>query len=161
VFYSFHYQADSTRASQIRNFGVVEGNRPATDNDWETVKRGGNSAIERWISSQLEGKTCVIVLIGAQTANRKWINYEIIEAWRRKLGLLGIYIHNLKNLQSQQSSKGANPFSAIRLNGGQGDPLSKFVSVYDPPHTDSKQAYAYIGENLSTWVETAINQRKG
>ena len=38
VFYSFHYNADNARASQVRNMGVVEGNRPATDNEWEQVK---------------------------------------------------------------------------------------------------------------------------
>ena len=30
VFYSFYYKEDSWRASQVRNIGVVEGNRPAT-----------------------------------------------------------------------------------------------------------------------------------
>jgi hypothetical protein len=160
AFYSFHYDADNARASQVRNMGVVDGNRPATDNDWETVKRGGDPGIERWISAQFEGKTCAIVLIGAETAGRKWINYEIIEAWKRKIGILGIHVHNLKNLQGQQSPKGANPFSVIKLNKGQGDPLSNFISAYNPPSTDSKQAYAYINENLSSWVETAINQRK-
>lgn len=35
VFYSFHYQRDSWRASKIRNIGVVEGNPSATDNKWE------------------------------------------------------------------------------------------------------------------------------
>ena len=41
VFYSFHYAADSWRAAMVRNIGVVEGNRPATDNNWEEVTRGG------------------------------------------------------------------------------------------------------------------------
>lgn len=40
-FYSFHYEPDNWRASQIREMGSLEGNRPATDNDWEEVKKGG------------------------------------------------------------------------------------------------------------------------
>lgn len=39
-FYSFHYEPDNWRASQIREMGSLEGNRPATDNDWEEVKKG-------------------------------------------------------------------------------------------------------------------------
>ena len=73
VFYSFHYQGDSWRASKIRNIGVVEGNQPASANEWEEVKRGGETAIKRWIGDQLQGRTCTIVLVGAETANRPWI----------------------------------------------------------------------------------------
>jgi MTH538 TIR-like domain (DUF1863) len=38
-FYSFHYKSDNARASQVRNIGVIEGNRPASDNDWEAVTK--------------------------------------------------------------------------------------------------------------------------
>ena len=54
VFYSFHYEPDSWRASQVRNMGIVEGNKPASDNDWETIKRGGANAIKRWINDQMK-----------------------------------------------------------------------------------------------------------
>jgi len=81
VFYSFHYIPDCARAAQIRNMGIVEGNPPASDNDWESVKKGGDAAIQRWIDGQLDGKSCAVVLIGAATAGRKWINYEITSAW--------------------------------------------------------------------------------
>ena len=43
VFFSFHYQPDCVRASQVRNIGVIEGNPTATDNDWETITRGGDA----------------------------------------------------------------------------------------------------------------------
>ena len=84
AFYSFHYKPDNARASQIRNMGVVDGNKPAADNDWETITRGGDEAIERWIIDQLKGRSCAIVLIGQNTAGRKWINYEISTAWNKK-----------------------------------------------------------------------------
>src|SRR5438552_3191062 len=109
VFYSFHYDADSSRASQVRNIGLVEGNRPASDNDWESIKKGGDAAIKRWIDSQLDGRSCTIVLIGANTAGRKWINYEIETSWNTGKGLLGIYVHYLKDLAGKQSAKGSTP----------------------------------------------------
>ena len=34
AFYSFHYKNDNWRASTVRNIGSVEGNKPASDNDW-------------------------------------------------------------------------------------------------------------------------------
>ena len=97
VFFSFHYKPDNWRAAQIRNSGVVEGDRPVTDNEWESITRLGDAAIQRWIDAQLYGKSCLIVLIGSYTANRKWINYEIAKAWNDGKGVLGIYIHNLKD----------------------------------------------------------------
>ena len=57
VFYSFHYDADAWRASKIRNIGAIEDNQPASDNDWEAITEGGDPAIERWIKSQMKGRT--------------------------------------------------------------------------------------------------------
>ena len=79
-FFSFHYIPDCVRASQVRQIGTIEGNPPARDNDWETVVGGGDAAIKKWIAGQMEGKTCAIVLVGENTANRKWINHEIVQA---------------------------------------------------------------------------------
>lgn len=76
VFFSFHYKPDNWRASQVRNMGVIEGNAPVSDNDWEAIKKGGDKAIQNWIDGQLKGKSCTIVLIGANTAGRKWIKYD-------------------------------------------------------------------------------------
>ena len=35
VFYSFHYNDDFARVSQIRNIGMIQGNSTASSNDWE------------------------------------------------------------------------------------------------------------------------------
>ena len=98
AFYSFHYKPDNWRASQVRNMGVIEGNAPASDNDWESITRGGDAVIEKWIDGQMNGKSCSIVLIGTNTAGRKWINYEIKKSWNDKKGVMGIHIHNLKDV---------------------------------------------------------------
>lgn len=67
AFYSFHYIPDNWRASQVRNMGLVEGNKPVSDNEWETITAGGDSEIQKWIDNQLYGKSVAIVLIGAAT----------------------------------------------------------------------------------------------
>jgi hypothetical protein len=159
VFYSFHYRPDNARASQVRNMGVVEGNKPASDNDWETITGKGDKAIQKWIDDQLDGKSCAVVLIGEKTAGRKWINYEIKTAWNNGKSLLGIYIHRLKNLDGEQASKGNNPFEEFTVSDGK-KKLSAVVNAYSPPYTDSKQVYAYIKEHLEDWIEDAITIRE-
>jgi hypothetical protein len=158
VFYSFHYKPDCSRAAQVRNMGVIEGNKPATDNDWEKITKGGEAAIQRWIDDQMTGKSCAVVLIGTGTAGRKYINYEIGQAWNNKKGLLGIYIHRLKTLDGYQATKGANPFDDFTMKNSS-KKLSSVVKTYDPPYSDSKQVYQYISLNFATWVETAISIR--
>lgn len=158
VFYSFHYLPDSWRACQVRNIGIVEGNRPASDNDWETVKRGGDKAIQKWIDDQLNGRSCTVILIGKDTAGRKWIDYEIETSWNSGKGVLGIYIHRLKNSQGFQTTKGSNPFSKFTMKRDSAS-LATIVKAYDPPYTDSKQAYDHISQNLSSWIEAAVKIR--
>lgn len=159
VFYSFHYIPDNWRASQVRNIGKVEGNKPATDNDWETVTKGGETAIQKWIDDQLYGRSCTVVLIGRSTANRKWINYEIVKSWNDKKGVLGIYIHNLKNSNGEQSAKGYNPFDYITI-GNDEKKMSSVVRAYDPPYSSSQNVYEYISNNLEDWIEEAISIRE-
>jgi hypothetical protein len=159
VFYSFHYLPDNWRASQVRNIGVVEGNKPASDNDWETIKKGGDKAIQKWIDDQLNGRSCTVVLIGKDTAGRKWIDYEIETSWNNSKGVLGIYVHNIKDSGGNQTTKGKNPFEKFTMKHDNKTLLS-LVKAYDPPYSDSKQAYDYISQNLSKWIEEAVKIRK-
>lgn len=155
-FFSFHYANDAWRVSQVRNIGFVDGNRPAADNDWETVRRGGDPAIKRWIDSQMEGRSTVVVMIGSETAGRRWINYEIENGWQRGKAILGVRIHRLLDRFGFQSAKGNNPFDHFRI-GAQ--PLSSIVPILDPGETDSKTAYRFIADHLSGAIETAKAMR--
>ena len=157
IFYSFHYEPDSWRASQVRNIGTIEGNRPATDNDWETVKRGGDNAIKRWIDEQTRGRSCTVVLVGQNTANRKWINYEIIESWKKGMGVVGIHIHGLKNQYGVASYQGDNPFDYLDYGEYQ---FSQVVKCYNPPGIGSHQKYSWISRYLSDAIEEAIYIRE-
>ncbi|MBL4801100.1 MAG: TIR domain-containing protein [Emcibacter sp.] len=109
-FYSFNYAPASWRISMVRNIGAVEGNRPATDNDWEAVTNGSDPAIERWIATQMKGRCCTVVLVGSNTADRKWINHEIVKFWDKGMGVVGIHIHGLINQDKKVSIRGKNPF---------------------------------------------------
>ena len=156
VFYSFHYQPDNWRVSQVRNMGKVEGNKPASDNAWEEVTKGGEEKIKEWINDQMSGRSCVVVLIGTNTKGRKWIDYEIEKAWNDGKGLVGVHIHGLKNSDGNQSSKGSNPFSKFTVDD---QSLSSIVEVHDTPYSTSKNVYDYIKNNLEDWIEKAIKIR--
>jgi hypothetical protein len=152
VFYSFHYDNDVFRVQQVRNIGALEGNEPVSPSAWETVRRGGDAAIERWIDENMNRRQCVVVLIGSETASRRWVRHEIVKAWNDGRGLFGIYVHNLKCPRNGTCRKGSNPFDQITFTGSS-TRLSSRISCYDP---SSFYAYTEIKENMEGWVERAI-----
>jgi hypothetical protein len=161
IFYSFHYDNDVFRVQQIRNIGVLEGDEPVSVNTWETIKRGGKGAIEKWIEDNLKNKTCLVVLVGSQTSTREWVNYEITRAWNLGKGVFGIYIDDLIDPRFSKtppyygrSNRGVNPFDHIKFDNG--SKLSSIVPCYSPPSADT---YKYIAANMENWVELAIAQR--
>lgn len=156
IFYSFHFDNDVMRVQQIRNIGALEGNEPVSVNEWEKVKKGGDSSIEKWIDENMKHKSCVVVLIGTETANRPWVRYEIEKAWNDGKGLLGIYIHNLKCPRNGTCKQGPNPFDTFTFVNSD-KKLSSVVKCYNPKSND---AYNDIATNMEDWIENAINSRK-
>jgi len=159
VFFSFCYDDDCFRTNQVRHMGAIEGQRVCHANEWETIWRNGDAAIQHWIDGQMQGKSCVVVLIGTNTASRPWVNYEIRKGWNDGKGVLGINIHGLKCARSgTTSAMGASPFIGIGLNNGRR--LSDYVPVYNPSGWDSQQVYNSIANNLGSWIDYAISQRQ-
>jgi hypothetical protein len=158
VFFSFHYKPDVHRASQVRNIGGISGNVAATDNDWESVTRGGDAAIKRWITGQLRGRSCTVVLVGAETASRKWVKYEIVESWNKGMGVVAIRIHGLKNLKGETAFAGDNPMEKIELVDGLGNTrcLSGVANIYRPGGSTSKEKYAWIEKHLANAIDEAV-----
>jgi hypothetical protein len=119
VFFSFHYQRDVWRANIVRNSGVVIGEAAAGFRDaslWEEAKRKGDAEIKKIIDNALLGTTVTVILIGNQTANRKYVNYEIEESLKRGNGLLGLRIHNIKDQTGNTDLPGLIP-SKLSSNG--------------------------------------------
>lgn len=168
VFFSFHFDNDYWRTHQIRNIGVIEKKEPLSKNEWEEVQRKGESSIRSWIDDNLKFKNCTIVLIGEETYKRPWVLYEIEKSWNMQKGLLGIYIHKLRDNEGKTSRKGLNPFDEVFYDTS--EKLSKIINVYNPEvenyqrliypdKTDSQIVYKNISENIEKWVDDAIKQR--
>ena len=155
VFFSFHYSNDNWRASQVRNMGIVSGDSTFSDNDWEEVKLKSDEKIKLWIDSQMSKRSCVVVLIGEETAGRKWIKYEIKKAIELNKGIVGIYIHNLKDRLGNQSDQGRNPFDDFAFSRT-GRSLSSYVRCYNSPISTSRYVYEDIQNKMEELIEYAI-----
>ena len=112
VFFSFHYQRDIWRVNQIRNIPKIISVAAAGFQDasiWEEAKKKSDEAIKRLIDKGLENTSVTVVCIGAKTAGRRYINYEIAKSLERSNGLVGIQIHHLENESGETDSPGKTP----------------------------------------------------
>jgi hypothetical protein len=152
TFFSFHYERDVWRAGQVRNSWVTKDREAAGFWDsasWEEVKKKGDSAVKAWIDTQLKGTSVTVVLIGAETSMRPYVDYEITQSHSRGNGLLGIYIHNMKGTDGETHAKGGNPFSKHVLRDSAGRAVS--YPIYDWVNDDGRNK---IGE----WIEAAAKK---
>lgn len=132
---------------------------------WFTLgrdKKKGDKALRDLIDNGLKYTSVTVVLIGAETSKRKWVNYEIEESYRRGKGLLGIYIHNVKNILRQTDYKGENPFNNHYIEEEQkgyyflGDRnrkkyFSELYPTYDWLDDNGRR-------NIGSWIEAAAKQ---
>ena len=138
-FFSFHHIRDNWRVGQVRNSWVTAPDREAAGfwdaAEWEAVKLQSRDKIIKWIDTQLQGTSVTAVLIGAETSQRPYVQYEIERGIARGNGMLGIYIHNMKDSQGQTDRAGVNPLPAG-------------YSTYDWVRDDGHK-------NLGAWIEAA------
>lgn len=147
AFFSFHYEQDVWRSSIVRNSWRTHPDREAAGfwdaSLWEETKRQGDGAIQRLIDAGLEYTSVTAVLIGSETADRRWVQYEIRKSYERGNGLLGIYIHNIKDQQGWTSWKGDDPFTRVYV-GQDRRPIYLYDWVIDDGY-----------RNCGTWIEAA------
>ena len=189
VFFSFDWD-DVWRVNQVRHSWVTRGNSKAgfaDAADIEKVKKQSDKEIRKWIDKQLKGKSVTCVLIGSKTNKSKWVRYEIEKSIEQKKGLLGILIHDLKDVEGKTGKSGANPLDDYNENnfgenvknalvgGGAGWGLAKLVF----PHlaiptlmvgaalailtsSDDYKIYDWVADdgfnNLGDWIEKAAKQ---
>lgn len=158
VFFSFEYNKDAWRAAQIRNVCKGSIDVLATDCDWEKVRVKSDNAIKEWIDGQIALSTCVVVLIGATTAYRKWVLYEIEKAYELHKGLVGIYVHKIRNVVGDRTGKGKNPFECVLTRDG--EKLSDYVVCYDSPRLSSEGVCEDVAERMEALVDNAVREKK-
>ncbi|MGD1836996.1 MAG: TIR domain-containing protein [Nitrososphaeraceae archaeon] len=153
VFFSFHFDQDAWRVGQVRNCVTTMNKTPFLDDtDWESIKRGGDTAITRWIDTQLEGTSVTVVLIGRYTSQRRYVRYELRKSWEQNKGILGIYIHNCKNYRGETDMQGSLDFGINFIDKyGIGKSFSERFSIYDWVHHNGRM-------NIERWIEESAIQ---
>jgi len=156
AFFSFHYQRDIWRVNQVRNSWVVQpGKQQAVWYDaslWEEAKTKGETALKNLINDGLTNTSVTVVLIGAETSKRRWVNYEIEQSFVCQKGLLGIYIHGLKNMLGQTDIKGENPFNTIYVETN--NQKTYFSELYPTYDWVLNEGY----KNIGLWIEEAAKK---
>lgn len=157
VYFSFHYDRDNWRVSQVRNSWLIRPQdrkaSPFLDKaSWEEIKKKGDENIKYWINKEMNGTSVTVVLIGAETSTREWVGYEIKRSHNEGKGLLGIYIHNLKNSQGSTDIIGSNPFDNYYT---ESNGVRKYLSSIYPTY-DWVNDRGY--DNIASWIEIAAKQ---
>lgn len=99
VFFSFQY-GDVSRAMVVRNSWADLDKEAAGFLDaaeFESIKRQGEDVIKKWIDNQLNGTLVTAVLVGENTCNSRWVQYEIDKSKDIGNGLLGIDISKIRS----------------------------------------------------------------
>jgi hypothetical protein len=138
VFFSFDFSRDLWRVNVVRNTGAIDGISAGgfgSGSLQEDAKSG--DAIKRLIDEALQTTSVTVVLIGAETANRPYVSYEIEKAIERGNPIVGIRIHNIKDENGNIDPPGAVPAALNKI----GAPVYNYE-------------YGKIGE----WVEHAIEK---
>jgi hypothetical protein len=152
TFFSFHYENDVWRANVVRNSWVTQEREAAgfiDSTDFEEIKKGGDAAIKKWIREQLNGTSVTVVLIGSETSSRDYIKYELEKSWEKGNGILGIYIHGIKDSNGDTSKKGDNQFGPIFTSSE--DDKEYFFQRFETYNWVSDNGY----KNMGDWIEKA------
>jgi hypothetical protein len=108
VFFSFEYDNDITRAMVVRKSGLTRDIQAAGFIDaaeFEKLRRSGDTAVRRWIDSQLVRTSVTVVLVGQKTCTSKWVRYEIAQSKKRGNGLIGIDISKIKDFRGKTTAR--------------------------------------------------------
>ena len=108
--------------------------------EFEKIEKQGEIAILRWIDQQMKGASVTVVLIGSETVNRRYVQYEIDQSWKNGMGLLGIHINALKD-----------QFGKTKKNWGEENYLLRFSNV----KTYKPRSFQEIRANIGNWIERA------
>ena len=159
TFFSFCYDdVINFRANVVRNSYVTKyGEDTFIDGSiWEDAKTKSPKVIKELIdNSGIKNTSVTAVLIGDNTANRRWINYEIIKSFEQGNGIIGIFINRIKDKTGHITHKGLNPLDRLALQVSQDGKkiyfyelkAGKWYSFKDIPEANNKKSNSIYFED--------------
>lgn len=128
------------------------------------------------------------MLIGKETFQRHWVDYEVFRSIELGKGVFGVFINGLKDRNGYTDPRGANPFQYLGYGTSNhhpgklvpyaqyksgwkiyedASPVAASAAAYLQPNSKPVlsnlfRVYDWIGDrgydNFSTWVQTAARQ---
>ncbi len=146
-FFIFDYDNDLARAKQIGELGLEPANAPAgfDASRWAGARNTGPAEVQRLIDEALKGTSATVVLIGERTAELDYVDYAIDRSIARQNGILGIFIHGLKDENGETGTKGAVPYAS---------------EAAERLEAHGYATYDWDPERFAEWVEEAATEWK-
>ena len=114
----------------------------------------------------MHGCSVTCVLIGVDTHRSKWVNFEISELIANRMGLVGIYIHKLKDQQGDTLDLIFDPHNP--LGDHEIPPHDFWTRLFPDSASDRYETHTWnppdsfwggtTGEDLGAWVEEAVRR---
>ena len=115
----FSHDLDEPRADVVREYWLAQpGHEEAGFYDaltWGDATLAGPATIKRLLAGALADTSVTCVLIGPQTAGRRWVRYEIIESIQRRNLLVGVRISGIPDKAQKTVTAGKNPFEELAV----------------------------------------------
>jgi len=114
VFFSFHYQdVIDFRTNVVRNHGNFKLNKGEAgfydSSIWEKAKKTSDLALKRLINTGLNNTSNTCILVGTNTFERRWVDYEIMKSLKKGNHIFAVHINGIKCKKQKTKSKGNNP----------------------------------------------------
>lgn len=116
TFFSFHYKLDVTRSFVVKNSQIVKDREDAGFMDssaFEKAKNENPESLKRFLVKEMDGSSVVCALVGAETASRPWVRFELLRAIWDGRGLMAIRIHTIAGLDKKTTTAGTNPLDVL------------------------------------------------
>ncbi len=116
TFFSFCYEdVKNFKVNVVRNSWLLNHSSDTfiDGSIWEKEKSKGTTAIKNLIETGLKKTSVTAILIGDETADRRWVKYEIVKSFERGNGILAIHINRIRGKEQVISSRGLNPLDRL------------------------------------------------
>jgi len=143
VFFSFHFHQDRNRTRTVMEHWLAGDGTSATPfltrRQLMEMIESGIPSIYAWVEAEIARCDASVVLIGANSSGRHFMEYEIAQSVRQHKPVIGVHIHGIPDASDQASHMGENP-------------LFPMFPIYDWVEDDGPA-------NLHAWVQAAIEDQ--
>jgi len=168
VFFSFAYDdVKNFKVNVVRHSWLLNHSEETfTDGSiWEKEKTKGATTIMHLIDRGMNKTSVTAVLIGEETANRRWVNYEIVKSFVKGNGILGININRIRGKHQAISARGLNPLDRLAFQVSENGKIIRFYELINrkwvvysdlPKINNKKSNTLYFEDNI--WYENEFGK---